>query len=113
LSELSPLAGLFLDLCVNYAFTCYFFLEEVTGALVSCEELTIGARIGQVGLEFPPRSLVIGATPRPTAPGLERGMGMCLHYPSLQFVVYVGAYSLSSIFCVIFNGLEHDHYRLG
>jgi hypothetical protein len=113
LSELSPLAGLFLDLCMNYAFTCYFFLEEVTGALASREELAIGASIGRVGLEFPPRSPVIGATPRPTAPRLERGMGMCLHCPSHQFVVYVGAYSLSSIFCVIFNGLGYDHYRLG
>jgi hypothetical protein len=48
---------------VNYAFTCYFFSEEVTGALASCEELVAGASIGRVGLELPLRSPVIGATP--------------------------------------------------
>jgi hypothetical protein len=48
---------------VNYAFTCYFFSEEVTGALASCEGLVAGASIGQVGLELPLRSPVIGATP--------------------------------------------------
>jgi hypothetical protein len=55
--------SLFLDLCVNYAFTCYFFLEEVTGALASREEFVAGASIGRVGLELPLRSPVIGATP--------------------------------------------------
>jgi hypothetical protein len=63
LSELSPLVVLFSDLCMNYAFTCYFFSEEVTSALASREELVAGASIGRVGLELPLRSLVIGATP--------------------------------------------------
>jgi hypothetical protein len=91
----------------------YFFSEEVTGALTSREELAAGVSIGRVGLELPPRSLVIGATPRPTAPRLECGMGLCLRLLSHRFVVYSGAYSLSSIFLCDFSGLRHDHYQLG
>jgi hypothetical protein len=58
----------------------FYFLEEVTGALVSHKELANGASIGRVGMELPPRSPVIGLTPRPTTPRLERGMGLCLHF---------------------------------
>jgi hypothetical protein len=82
--HLSKLSSLFCDHPLSFAriiFSYKFcFSKEVTGALVSHEELADGARIGWVGLELPPRPLVIGLTPRPTAPGLERGMGLCLRF---------------------------------
>jgi hypothetical protein len=56
----------------------FCFLEEVIGALASHEELAGGASISRVGLELPPRPPIVGPTPRPTAPRLERGMGLCL-----------------------------------
>jgi hypothetical protein len=58
----------------------FCFPEEVTGALASHEELAGGVSISQVGLELPPRPPVTGLTPQPTAPGLERGMGLCLRF---------------------------------
>jgi hypothetical protein len=58
----------------------FCFPEEVIGALASHEELAGGVSISRVGLELPLCPLVIGSTPRPTAPRLERGMGLCLRF---------------------------------
>jgi hypothetical protein len=76
---------------VYFALTSFCFSEVVTGALGSREELA-NISIGQIGLELPPSFLIVGATPRPNAPGLEHGMGLCLHLLSpLYFLVFVRA----------------------
>jgi hypothetical protein len=84
LLHLSKLSSLFCDHPLSFAhiiFSYKFcFSKEVSSALVSHEELADGARIGWVGLEFPPRPPVIGLTPRATAPRLEHGMGLCLRF---------------------------------
>jgi hypothetical protein len=62
--------------------------------------------IGRIRLELPPCSLVVGTTPRPTTPRLERGMGLCLRLLSpLYFFVFVHA----NAWFFGFSGLRHYH----
>jgi hypothetical protein len=77
LQFLETLSLSFARILFSYRFC---FPEEVIGALASHEELAGGASISRVGLELPPRPLVVGSTPRPTSPRLERGMGLYLRF---------------------------------
>jgi hypothetical protein len=75
----------------------FCFLGEVTNTLASHEELAGGMSIGWVGLELTPHSLVVGATPRPTAPGLEHGQGMCLRFLTCTCVLTLYFFGFSGL----------------
>jgi hypothetical protein len=81
-----------------FPYVVLFVSGKVTGALGTHEELA-GASVAHIGLEAPPKSPLVGATPRPTTPGLEHGLGFCLTFLCLRcFLILSHSNSLLFLF---------------
>ena len=78
------LALLYLVVCLKFYldityFACFSWFDKGSGNPTKNPNDPVGVDLARIGLGAPPRPLLVGATPRPSAPGLAGGEGwFCL-----------------------------------